>query len=145
VNRRTFLKVLFGTAVVLSLDPLKVLAENPQQIPQKKELDFEIDKISINPVVHERKPGLEITTDPAALEELSKQGTLIDLVRISYPAMLAHEICSVQPMTQQTGLIFKIRHVPEPWYKRMGNWFKRTPKYKTTHGGCWGGGGGCCK
>jgi hypothetical protein len=139
VNRRTFLKVLIGTVAVLAIDPLKVLAEQPQQIP-KKELDFEIERIPIKSAVHERKPGLEIKNAPDAQIIVSKDAKIIDLVRISYPAMLAHQICSVQPMTQQTGEIFKIRYVPKPWYKRMGNWFKRTPKVKD---GCWG--GGCCK
>mgnify|MGYP001167300975 CR=1 FL=1 len=136
MNRRTFFKVLFGTVAVLALDPFKVLAENPQPIPQKKELDFEIVKTPIEPVVHERKPGLEITSDPSPFGDAK----IIDLVRVAYPAMLADQICSVQPMTQQTGQIFKIRYVPKPWYQRMGNWFKRTPKVKD---GCWG--GGCCK
>lgn len=137
MNRRVFLKVLIGTVAVVALDPLKVLAEKLQQVP-KKELDFEIKQTHIEPITHARKPGLEIQTDPASkavLKELGENNTIIDLVRISYPAMIAHELCSVQPMTQSTGQIFTVRYVPKPWYKRMGNWFKKKPK---VHDGCWG-------
>lgn len=131
MNRRVFLKVLVGTVVVLTLDPLKVLAEKPRQIPER-ELDFEIEKIRIEPVVHQRKPGLEIKSDPFPV----KDAKIIDLVRIYYPALIAQQLCSVQPMTQNTGEIFKIRYMPKPWYQRIGNWFKRTPK--RTNGGGFG-------
>lgn len=125
MNRRTFFKVVLGTVGVLLLDPIKVLSEQPQSLP-KQELDFKIDKVPVTPTVHVRKDGLEIKSDSSSelSEFIGKDAKIIDLVRISYPAMIAQQLCSVQPMTQSTGEIFKIRYVPKPWYKRMMDWFK---------------------
>jgi hypothetical protein len=121
VNRRTFLKVALGTVGVFLLDPFKVLSEQSQPLP-KKEVDFEIEKTPITPKVHTRKDGLEIkTADPTSFKELGSDARIIDLVRIAYPAMIAHQICSVQPLTEPTGQIFRLRHVR--WYNRW--WYRK--------------------
>lgn len=112
MNRRTFFKVALGTIGVLLLDPIKVLSEKPQQTP-KKDLDFKIEKTEV------RAPSRQLKSKYACAD-----AKIIDLVRIAYPTMLAHQICSVQPMTEATGQIFKIRYVTRPWYKRMFDRFR---------------------
>jgi hypothetical protein len=112
MNRRTFLKVLLGTAAVLVINPVKVLSENAPIAPV-------VDKI----------PAVKMPVENPVVSVVSMtriEPRLIDIVKTHYPDMIAHQICSVQPMTAPTGQIFaqyvpmyRVRVHRLPWYKRV--------------------------
>lgn len=65
--------------------------------------------------------------------------SIISMVRKHYPALIAQQICGVQPMSTDTGIIFKPGYRPEPpkykfsrakWYMVKFNWHESEEVYE---------------
>ena len=72
-----------------------------------------------------------VTTSTAAI--------IIPMIRKLYPALIAREICGVQPMSADTGIIFKPGYRPNPpkykfsrakWHMAKFNWDNFEEVYK---------------
>jgi len=91
MNRRTFLKVLIGTVGAVILNPVKVLSDQaPAPEPAPEYLADSLSQFIGKPNTQENR------------------NRIIDIVRTAYPAVIAKELCSVQPMTAPAGKVFRL-------------------------------------